>query len=356
MIKVAIIGTQGVPAHYGGFETLVENLIGEAQSSEIEYTVICSSKDLKKRFHEYKGANLLYIGLHANGAQSILYDILSMCYVISGYDVILILGVSGCIFLPLFKQFSKAKIIVNIDGLEHKRDKWGRTARWFLKLSESIAVKYADIIVSDNKGIQDYVMKTYNKSSALIAYGGDHAIRNVTNSRQKELLERYELQPNSYCMCICRIEPENNCHVILEAFAGSEKALVFIGNWNKSAYGIELKQNYKEKANIKLLDAVYDLDTLYALRNNCAVYIHGHSAGGTNPSLVEAMFFGKPIIAYDVVYNRETTYGKALYFSSSADLAKILDSADLNGNVLQQLAYEYYTWKGIVKKYENIYR
>ena len=359
MKKIAIIGTQGVPAHYGGFETLVENLIGKHKSAGIEYTVFCSSKDTEGKLLEYKGAKLRYVGLHANGVQSIPYDILSMCKVFRGYDLILILGVSGCIFLPFLKLFSKAKIIVNIDGLEHRRDKWGKAAKWFLKLSESMAVKYADIVISDNKGIQDYVTETYHKTSELIAYGGDHVIRNMSAERQNELLKRYDLKSGSYCMCVCRIEPENNCHIILEAFAEAaefDKTLVFIGNWEKSEYGTNLKKKYADKSNLKLLDAVYDLDTLFALRNNCYAYIHGHSAGGTNPSLVEAMFFGKPIIAFDVVYNRATTFDKASYFACQADLKKILDSGELcDGDVMRQLAYEHYTWDDIVKGYEALY-
>ena len=356
MKRVAIIGTQGVPAHYGGFETLAENLIGEAKSSDIEYTVICSSKDLKKDLCEYKGARLLYVGLRANGVQSIPYDIMSMCKVLRGYDVILILGISGCIFLPFVKLLSKTKIIVNIDGLEHRRDKWGKVARWFLKLSESIAVKYADIVVADNKGIQDYVMKTYNRTSALIAYGGDQVIRDVKESCQEELLKEYDLQRDSYYMSLCRIEPENNCHIVLEAFAESEKTLVFIGNWDKSEYGTELKKKYVEKPNIRLWNAIYDLDTLYILRNNCSAYIHGHSAGGTNPSLVEAMFFGKPILAFNVVYNKATTYNKASYFSSSEDLVAILKSGTLcDGGEIRQIAQEHYTWQKVVKEYETLY-
>ena len=155
MQKVAIIGTVGVPANYGGFETLVENIIGENSSDDIEYTVFCSSKSYKKKVSSYKGAKLKYIGLKANGAQSTLYDIMSMLKTTNKYDVALVLGVSGCIFLPVFRLWFRNHLIVNIDGLEHKREKWGKFAKWFLRKSEAIAVKYADVVVADNKGIQD---------------------------------------------------------------------------------------------------------------------------------------------------------------------------------------------------------
>ena len=194
MKQVAIVGTQGVPANYGGFETLVENIIGENCPKDVSYTVFCSSKDMKPDKKTYKGAQLKYIGLHANGIQSIPYDILSMIKAIRGYDVILVLGVSGCMFLPIVKLLSKAKIVVNIDGLEHRRAKWGKTARWVLRQSEAMAVKWADCIVADNKGIQDYVTETYRKNSELIAYGGDHVLRNVTEKKQQEILNRYGLK------------------------------------------------------------------------------------------------------------------------------------------------------------------
>ena len=179
MKKVAIIDIQGVPANYGGFETLVENIIGEHRSGDIEYTIYCSSKDMPQRLDTYKGAKLKYIPLRANGVQSIPYDIIAMIRSIRGFDTILILGVSGCIFLPILRLLSKAKIIVNIDGLEHRRDKWTKSVRKFLLLSEIVAVKNAHIVIADNKGIADYVMWRYKKEARLIAYGGDHALQRV---------------------------------------------------------------------------------------------------------------------------------------------------------------------------------
>lgn len=361
MIRVAVIGTQGVPASYGGFESLVENLIGGNCSSDIEYTVFCSSRDLETRGTEYKGARLKYVGLHANGMQSIPYDMVSMVRAMRGYDVILVLGVSGCLFLPVFRLFCRKRLIVNIDGLEHRRDKWGRLARWVLKSSEAMAVRFADIVVSDNRGIQDYVRETYGKESELIAYGGDHVIRDVPEDEQLKVLERYGLAGRKYAVTVCRIEPENNCHVTLEAFARSGKDLVFIGNWDRSEYGRSLKEKYGRYGNITILDPIYGLDTLYALRNHCSAYIHGHSAGGTNPSLVEAMFFGKPVICFDVVYNRASTFGRAFYFRDADSLTAILsdtpEQAMLDcGAAMQDLARTHYTWSSIAARYESLYR
>ncbi|MGN0282541.1 MAG: DUF1972 domain-containing protein [Prevotella sp.] len=356
MKRIAIVGTQGVPANYGGFETLVENLIGEFKSQDVEYTVFCSAKDYKTKMKTYKGAKLKYIHfLHANGIQSIPYDILSLLRCIHGYDTVLLLGVSGGLFLPVFRKLFKKKLIVNIDGLEHKRAKWGLLARTILKLSEKMAVRYADVIIADNKGIQNYVTETYNKKSEMIAYGGDHALRFLTEERQTEILGEYLLEKNKYALSICRIEPENNCHITLDAFAKCGHPLVFIGNWSRSQYGQRLRWKYGLLPNIKMFDSIYDLDVLYTLRNNCNIYIHGHSAGGTNPSLVEAMFFGRPILAYDVIYNRETTYDKAYFFKNDKELISLCGHPEMDGRKLLSVAYGHYCWTWIVKQYESLF-
>ena len=141
----------------------------------------------------YKGASLKYIPLDANGIQSIFYDILSLIQATRRSDVVLILGVSGCCFLPIYRLFSKKKLIINIDGLEHRRNKWGKWTRRFLRFSEKMAVKYADVVVADNKGIQDYVLEEYGKQAELIAYGGDHVLCDVSDI-EDEVLEQYGLK------------------------------------------------------------------------------------------------------------------------------------------------------------------
>ncbi len=357
MKKIAIIGTQGVPAKYGGFETLVENIIGENASPGISYTVFCSSKDYTDRLDSYKGAILRYVPFHANGAQSTLYDIVSLCKAWRGYDTVVILGVSGCLFLPIFRCLFRRKLVINIDGLEHRREKWGRFAKWFLKTSERMAVRYADVVIADNKGIQDYVRETYHKDSELIAYGGDHVWRDMSEKSQQEILQDYGLRPREYAFTVCRIEPENNCHVTLEAFEAAGKCLIFVGNWNRSDYGRMLKSKYAASEHVRLLDPIYDLDILFALRKNSALYVHGHSAGGTNPSLVEAMHFAVPIVAFDVVYNRETTEGKAFYFSDSKDLVRFLreDVASDCGETMREIAERRYSWSIIARQYERLY-
>ena len=344
MKKVAIVGIQGLPANYGGFETLVENIIGENCSEGIEYTVFCSSKDMPTRIKEYRGARLKYIPLRANGMQSIFYDMIGMMRSMRRYDTVLVLGVSGCIFLPVFKLLCRKRVIVNIDGLEHRRTKWKKWVQKFLRFSESVAIKYADCIIADNRGIQDYVSHVYNKNTELVTYGGNHVLRDITEEQEKDILDKYGLVPGEYSLSICRIERENNCHMTLEAFSFTNHKLVFIGNWNRNEYSKGLRKKYSKYKNIQMLDSIYDLDILHVLRKNMRFYIHGHSAGGTNPSLVEAMFFGRPILAYDVLYNNATTFHKAHYYKDSQGLKRLLGKELPTGDEMKQLAWKHYTW------------
>ncbi|MDX2346615.1 MAG: DUF1972 domain-containing protein [Legionella sp.] len=354
--KVSIIGTNGLPANYGGWETLVHNLTLEL-NEEFEITVYCSGKSYDKRLQEFNDVKLIYIDLNANGWQSIPYDVFSMIKAIKHSDTLLILGVSGCLFLPFIKPFTSSKFIVNIDGLEWKRDKWSWGIKRFLKLSEAIAAKYADCVISDNKVIQDYAMSEYNIKSELISYGADHA---QPVALTKEIAEQYPFLNSFYAFKVCRIEPENNLDMILEAcVAVPTMNLVMVGNWSKSQYGENLRKKYSDYSNLFLLDPMYDQNILNQLRSNCLVYIHGHSAGGTNPSLVEAMHLGLPIVSYDVAFNKETTHHKAVYFHTTEDLQDILtnmDNLDLTalGLEMKELADTHYTWSVVSQKYKEL--
>ena len=355
--KVAIVGTVGLPAKYGGWETLTSNLV-DYLSQEFELTVFCSSKKYPDKIAKYNGANLEYIDLEANGVQSIPYDVISIYRSLKFADTILVLGVSGCAFLPFLKLLGNSNVVVNIDGLEWKRAKWGRLAKWFLKFSERIAVRYADTVITDNKAIQDYLLEEYAVRSRLIAYGGDHTGKCALEDKDRR---QYNFLNSEYAFTVCRIEPENNLDVILEAFVEyNSMPIVIVGNWLNSAYGIELRKKYQRHSDIYMLDPIYNQREIDVIRSNCYYYVHGHSAGGTNPSLVEAMYLGLPVIAFDISYNRETTHNKALYFDSKDGLVKALcgiEMSDLleNSKNMKLIADKNYTWDVITRKYAHIF-
>jgi glycosyltransferase involved in cell wall biosynthesis len=357
MKKVAIIGSVGLPAKYGGWETLVNHLTQNLKT-QFDFTVYCSSQKYSERPTNFNGVHLEYINLDANGVQSIPYDLVAMLRAVKYADTILILGVSGCIFLPIIKLISNKKFIVNIDGLEWRRAKWSPFTKWFLKLSEGVAVRFSDVVVTDNKAIQDYVQCEYNRGSVMITYGGDHASRPTYD---RNILTQYGLDGLRYAFKVCRIEPENNLDLIIKSFEfNSRLDLVIVGNWDNSDYGIGFRKKYGNLPNIHLIDQIYDHEILDQMRSACHVYLHGHSAGGTNPSLVEAMSLGLPIATFDCVFNQETTCGQALYFNSSDELDTLLKGLDDDlltklGIKMKQLADQFYTWDKISSRYAEIF-
>jgi glycosyltransferase involved in cell wall biosynthesis len=353
-VKIAIVGTVGLPAKYGGFETLAENLALYAdrwRKSKIDLTVYCSTRAFSIRRKTYNGAQLRYSRLKPNGPQSILYDMLTAIdSAYRGSDSILFLGVSGAAVIPFLRLFTKIRIITNIDGIEWRREKWKGLAQMTLRKLESIAVRYSHIVIADNQAVSDHINTEYKMDCEIIAYGGDHALAHAGKGATPEGL------PEAYALALCRVEPENNVHTILEAFSGLETPLVFVGNWSNSAYGREMKARYAAMPNLNLLDPIYDPETLYAVRARALVYVHGHSAGGTNPSLVEMMHFGIPVLAHGCSFNRHSTEEKALYFETSEELTALARAltptqAACIGYDMREIAQRRYTWDHIGEAY-----
>ena len=354
--RIAIIGTVGLPAKYGGFETLADHLVTHL-SEKYDFTVYCSKNKYTKeeRIATYKGASLQYIPLDANGVQSIPYDTLSILHALWKNDVLLVLGVAGAWILPFVKFFTNRKIIISIDGIEWKRDKWPLFAKLYLFWAEKLAVKYSHIDISDNESIQDYTALRYETLSRVIEYGADHTLE--VKPEEADFI-KYPFLKQEYAVKVCRIEPENNVHLVLDAFEKSSRMpLIFVGNWNNSDYGKQLKEKYTNVKNIFLFDPIYNQREIDLIRGNAALYIHGHSAGGTNPSLVEAMYLGLPVITFNVSYNVTTTENKAIYFSSTEELIHLLDTIteaalDNLGKEMKSIAMRRYTWSSISKQYE----
>jgi len=316
--KLAIIGTVGLPACYGGFETLAEHLV-EHTSDDYDITVYCSGKKYPKvdRKDTYKGARLKFLPFNANGIQSIIYDTLSIIHSLFKSDVLLVLGVAGAWLFPFVRLFTSTKIIVSIDGIEWKRDKWNKLAKWYLWWAEGLAVKYSHIDISDNESIQDYTAQRYGSLSQIIEYGADHTLKVKPTALEKK---QYPFLKKSYAFKVCRIEPENNVHVILEAFSEMPKyTLVMVGNWDINEYGKNLRKRFTDCSNIIMLDPIYNQSKLDVLRSN----------------------------------------QRAIYFSTKKDLVQLVENTSVRtlkmvGESMKNIADNRYTWKTIADKYDYL--
>jgi glycosyltransferase involved in cell wall biosynthesis len=356
--KVSLIGTNGIPARYGGFETLTEYL-ARYLNEDYELYCYCAKTPKKKRIKKYLNTKLMYLPFKANGWQSMVYDALSIINSLFKHDVLVILGFSGVFAFPLKLLFRK-KIIFNIGGIEWQKVRGKKltgaieiyTKKWF----EWICVKCSDTIIVDNQVLFDYVKSKYGITSVLAEYGGDHAKYEPVS---EDLKKKYAFFENGYDVSISRAQEDMNIHLLIDAYKSLNRNLVIVSNWEISDYGIKLKKENKDKyENIFLLDAIYDLAVLNAIRSNCEIYLHTHSLCGTAPSLVEAMSLKVPVVCFDVATNRATTEEKSLYFKDIASLKRILediDSAKLDNlrDDMFEIADRRYNWERIVGLYKT---
>ena len=354
--RIAIIGTNGLPPRYGGFETLANYLTIYLQDS-FDFVVYCSRTQKNKRMQSYNNARLVYLPFKANGWQSIIYDMTCILHAWLTVDELLILGNSGALILPFKVLFGK-KIITNIGGIDWGRSKWNYFERKFIQLCEMICIKFSDTIITDNRYIQRLYKTRYNCDSELIEYGGDQAKKIEASC---EIRAKYAFLGKRYFLSVNRAQSDNNIHVLLSVFEKMPQyLLVVISNWDSSEYGKTLKQQYKSKySNIFIVDAIYEETELDMIRSNAWVYIHSQSFCGTAPSLVEMMCLGVPIICYGAKTNRETTENKCVYFETASELEKILLSLDDEklrdiGTNVYEISNRRYRWSLISSKYARI--
>jgi len=357
--NVCIIGTNGLPANYGGFETLTYYLVDNL-SSELDITVFCSKTSKEKRLAEFNSAKLIYFPFKANGWQSMIYDFVSICYGLVKFDNLIILGFSGAFAFPL-NIFFRKKIIFNIGGIEWKKVRGSAfTSTFEIKLKkwmESLCVRNSNTVIIDNDSFEDYLIKEYNIKPVLAEYGGNHAVYSIIND---EILNEYPFLNKTYDLSVSRAQHDMNIHLLIDAYKlVPKRTLVVVSNWNISEYGKNLYKTYINKyQNIILLNAIYDQSKLNVIRSNCELYIHSHSLCGTAPSLVEAMSLNLPVVAFDVPTNRSTTENKTLYFKNESDLVDLLNG--ITNSKLQEIrvlmseiAKNRYTWERIAKIYKS---
>lgn len=354
--KLAIVGIKGLPAKYGGFETFVDQFCKNTDIGRENITVYCDvDTDLSE---PYSYCKRIRIPLPANGISSIVFDMFAMLHAAINKRNILLLGCSGALAIPICKLF-KVKVVTNIAGLEWSRNKWGKIARLTLKALEKLAIKYSDHIIADNKGISDYIIGEYGKQSKVIAYGGDHLPLELATSNELESLKnKYKIPfdtSDSY-IAVARCQSDNNIEEILLSFSHlKNKNIIFVSNWEVSDYGEKIKKQFEGFSNICLIGPIYDLRELTVLRMVAKAYIHGHSAGGTNPALVEAMWCGLSCYCFDNVFNRNTTNHRAGYWRNQNELKFLLENENENENEMTVIAKSQYTWQHIVTEYKGVF-
>lgn len=357
MKRLAIVGTNGIPARYGGFETLAENLV-RGLASRWDITVYCSGVPPAQRRSEYLGARLIHVPLRANGWQSLPYDLLTTWHAMATADVLLMLGPGVGFALPA-NLLARRRLVVNHGGLdEWTREKFPWFQRQVLLWSSRFASRWATTNIADNSLLRDSLKRNFGASAEVVRYGGDHV--KPPAGRQADLDAKHPFVGTSYHLAVARAQPDNNIHLLIDAYERMpDQQLVVVSNWNVSAYGRELFETRSKLANVRLLPAIYDPRELDYLRANAAVYVHTHSRCGTAPSLVEAMFLGLPTICFDVPTNRETTQGQALYFDSVDALIAMIDGTDAAafaalGQRMGTIARANYRWQAIWDQYDAI--
>jgi glycosyltransferase involved in cell wall biosynthesis len=356
-LNIAIIGSRGIPNYYGGFEQMAQYLAVGLLNKGHRVTVYNSHNHPYKE-NEWKGVRLVHCFDAENmmgTAGQFIYDLNCIRNARkNNYDVILFLGyTSSSVWGKLFPK--NAVIISNMDGLEWKRDKYTKPVQQFLKYAEKLAVKYSHYFVADSTVIKTYVEEKYNIESKYIPYGAE-----IFANKNECILAKYGVSKLDYHMLMARMEPENNIDMILEGFhnSNSEKTFIVIGNYNNS-YGKLMYQKYHRDKRIHFTGAIFDAEITNTLRAYCKLYFHGHSVGGTNPSLLEAMANGSIIVAHDNPFNRAVLNGDAYYFKTAADVLQLViksnghkESAIMVENNFVKIEEEY-NWPNIINLYEE---
>lgn len=319
-MKVGIIGTRGIPNYYGGFEQFAQYLAVYLVEKKCDVYVYNSSNHPYQK-KKYKGVNIV----HCKDPEKKLGTIGQFVYDLNcildsrkrNLDIILQLGyTSSSIWSFLFPK--KALVITNMDGLEWKRSKYFFLVKLFLKFAEAIAARKSDFLISDSIGIKKYIDKKYKKTSKYIAYGST-----VSKEFKPDVLKKYNLNEYKYNMLIARLEPENNIETILDGvkFSNDKTIFLVVGDFTKNGFGKKMKKKYESIDNIHFLGSIYQQEELNNLRYYSNLYFHGHSVGGTNPSLLEAMGSGALIIAHNNIFNKTILKENAYYFYTSKDVS-----------------------------------
>jgi glycosyltransferase involved in cell wall biosynthesis len=346
-LRLAFIGSAGIPNRYGGFESFLEHCAPVIASFGHQVIVTCDSQLYPEKSKNYRGVDRVFLRIPANGGWSILHDLIAFFWIQFKSTHIVVLGVSGALWFPLFRllcNLSGKRLIVNIDGVEWRRSKFGPGKRHLLRFLDYLAQKFSHHVIYDSEALEGFLLNGVKSKASCIAYPGDHVQRN--SGIDKKI---------GTALTICRIEPENNLELLIEGVLRSNlESYTIVGNWENSKYSMGLRARYSSERRLILLNPIYDPDAISILREGCSFYIHGHSVGGTNPSLVEMLFYESIIVCYDVLFNRKTAGDCAIYFNSVESLAVVLNTHGEVDLVLRRNYREKYNSIVISAQYINV--
>ena len=380
MQHVFIIGSRGLPAQYGGFETFVDQLVSHQVSPDIQYHVACLSNDQAYQHFDYKGVDCFTIKAPKLGpARVIAYDMMAINYALKlikkqGIEqpIFYVLGNTiGAFVAPFARKIHKmgGRFYINPDGLEWKRAKWAKPIQAYLKYSEKIMTRHADLVISDNPGIESYIKEAYPWSkTTYIAYGTDLSPTSLNSQDRKvrEFYHKWQTQEKNYYLILGRFVPENNYETAIREFmtSSTKRDLVIICNHEGSPYFEELRARtgFDQDPRVKFVGTVYDQDLLKYIRKGAFAYIHGHEVGGTNPGLLEALAQTDLNLVLGVSFNQTVAKDSAQYWTKeTGNLAHLIDQVDSLEDVSEwgQRAKanmkQNFTWEKIVGEYEELF-
>jgi rhamnosyltransferase len=374
---IGILGTRGIPARYGGFETAAETIAVGLRKAGFRVIAACETDNTspQTRPNSYQGIELVYIPVRNNlrPLSEIFYDVRSLIKIGTKVDALYMLGYGAGFFFWIPRLLRKP-LVVNSDGMEWKRPKFGRIERLLLRLSERFGLTAANVIVADSKCVARYVEQTYGKTPVFLAYGT--RLLPSPPLWDPTLIEKWQpslaglLKPNDYYLVLARMEPDNNIDKIIQGFTLSQttRRLLLVGPCISAEYLSRLKDLVSKDPRIILAGPIYDLEVKTMLRWHCAAYLHGHMVGGTNPSLLEALSAGNVVIGADVEFNREVIGDggnlTAFYFRPDPpSIAKAINAADPELMALRERTRVWgparieaaYNWTDIIQGYESLF-
>jgi hypothetical protein len=362
-MKIAILGTRGIPNSYGGFEQFAEYLSLGLIDKGHEVTVY-NPHNHSYHGNTWNGVNIVHCydpEYLVGTAGQFIYDLNCILHCRKkDFDIILQLGyTSSSVWLKRFLNKKKFVVTTNMDGHEWKRSKYSLSVKKFLKYAEKLAVNNSSHLIADSIPIKTYLKSKYNKHSTFIPYGA-----NIFNTPDEHILKQYGLTAYGYDGLIARLEPDNSIEIILDGVVSSysKRPFIVIGNC-ETKYGVHLRAKYSKHKNISFLNGIYDINVLNNLRYFSNLYFHGHTVGGTNPSLLEAMASSALICAHDNHYNSSILNENAYYFTNAEQVKTLLDSVNINDRVNRDKIVNNinkiessYMWDTIIDRYISHFR